>query len=531
MKLKFTLLFLLALCLGTLAKAQTEVTIAPTDGFVNQIIMADTNTDGTRVTPDAVYVLERDGVYFFQGPFENRGFKLQMKGADGTGKRPIIQSFPDSEGAIAGNMITGYGDIEMENIYFDCKSTDYDQKGSGRVLRSEFVGAKIEFRGCVFANCGQNGVMLPKATDYCKIDNCLFVNQGIIAFHDFGNGRVFDCRDSDIGLFSLTNSTFVNNVDRIVRHRGGSGVMDTTIVDHCTIINNMAYHGFIELGAVGTSVQLTNLLMVDCMGMGSDSTDETRLLELDAHGELDGAGNPRMVWVGSIPNDSTTFEIHNNIYTNTPAQEAWYASIGWLDEGPKWILTEEIKSKLSPEDLATAWVKKDFTLPNIADTPVDFYEFYWTPLPDGAGKTKIKTAQVNMDKRSTEYWQDTLDCQLITDDADFMGSDGLVIGDPFWESEISGTSVSNYRVSEIDMLSYPNPFSDQAIVRFTLDKSTSVSINIFDITGKSVRNINAGSFAAGENSIVIQRENLNSGIYLLKLNAGTSSGIMRISVK
>jgi hypothetical protein len=529
MKLKFTLLFLSALCLGTVAKAQTEVSIAPTDGFVNQIIMADTNADGSRVTPDAVYVLERDGHYYFQGPFENRGFKLHMKAAEGTGKRPYVQSYPDLAGAIAGNMITGYGDIELENIYFDCDGPDPAANGGGRVIRSEFVGAKIEVNGCVFANCGQNGVMLPKATEYCKMDNCLFVNQGIIAFHDFGNGRVFDCRDSDINLFSLTNSTFVNNVDRIVRHRGGSGVMDTTIVDHCTIINSMAYHGFIELGGVGTSVQLTNLLMVDCMGLGSDSTDETRLLELDAHGELDGAGNPRMVWVGSIPNDSTTFEIHNNIYTNRPAQEAWYASIGWLDEGPKWILTEHIKSKLSPEDLATAWVKKDFDLPNIPNTPVEFYEFYWDP--DGANKQKITTAEVDMDARSTEYWTDTLDCQLITDDQDFMGSDGVVIGDPYWKSEITGTGVADNYASGIEMLTYPNPFSEQAIVRFNLDKSSSVSFDIYDITGKSVRSINAGHFAAGENSFVIQRSNLRSGMYILRMKAGNNSGFMKISVR
>lgn len=530
MKLKFTFLFLLALCLGTVTKAQTEVPIAPGVGFVNQIIMADTNADGSRVTPDAVYVLERDQIYYTQGPFENRGFKLHIKAADGDGERPFLQSYPDGEGNIAGNMITGYGDIEMENIYFECKGPDDAARGSGRVLRNEFVGAKIEFRGSVFANCGQNGVMLPKATEYCKIDDCLFVNQGIIAFHDFGNGRVFDCRDSDIGLFTLTNSTFVNNVDRIVRHRGGTGVMDTTIVDHCTVINSMCYHGFIELGAIGTSVQLTNLLMVDCMGMGSDSTDETRLLELDAHGEVDGAGNPRMVWVGSIPNDSTTFEIHNNIYTNTPAQEAWYASIGWLDEGPQWILTEHIKSKLSPEDLATAWVKKDFTLPNTPDTPVEFYEFYWDPA--GANKQKITTALVDMDRRSPTYFLDTLDCQLITDDTDFMGSDGVVIGDPYWESEITGTGIApKYAAAGIEMATYPNPFSESAIIQFTLDRASDVSFDIYDITGKSVRSINAGSFAAGENSFVIPRGDLRTGMYILRMNAGNNTGFMKISVK
>jgi len=452
-----------------------------------------------------------------------------MKAADGDGVRPILQSYPDLEGSIAGNMITGYGDVEMENIYFECKGPDDAAQGSGRVLRNEFNGAKIDFTGCVFANCGQNGVMLPKATDRCVMDNCLFVNQGIIKFHDFGNGRVFDCRDSDINLFSLTNSTFVNNVDRIVRHRGGTGVMDTTIVDHCTVINSMAYHGFIELGAIGTSVQLTNLLMVDCMGLGSDSTDATRLLELDAHGEVDGAGNPRMVWVGSIPNDSTTFEIHHNIYTNTQAQDDWYASIGWLDEGPEFILTEHIKGKLSI-DPDSAWMKKDFTLPNTPDTPVEFYEFYWDPA--GANKQKIKTDAVDMDRRSIEYFLDTLDCQLITDDADFMGSDGQVIGDPFWKSEISGTGIApKYAAAGFEMVAYPNPLSENANIQFSLDKASTVSFDIYDITGKSVRSINAGSFAAGENSVVINRGDLKTGIYILRMRAGNNSGFTKISVK
>ena len=315
-------------------------------GFLDDLIMGDTSATGERLSD--VYVLRRDAEYLIQGQFSNYGWKLHIKAEDGTGKIPYVSCFPQEDGTIYGHMIRNYGDVELENIYFDGEDKDNpDARPAGRVIRSEFEGAKIDVRGCTFANCSQNGVMLPKATDYCKIDNCLFVNQGRFAFSDFGNGRVFDCRDAAINLFSLTNSTFVNNVDRIVRHRGGSGVMDVTIVDHNTVINSMCYHGFIELGNIGTSVQITNMLMVDCMGMGSDSTDATRLSELDAHGEKDGAGNARMVWIGSIPNDSTTFEIHNNVYTVTPAQQAWYESTGFVDEGPKWILTEHIKGKLS----------------------------------------------------------------------------------------------------------------------------------------------------------------------------------------
>jgi hypothetical protein len=57
-----------------------------------------------------------------------------------------------------------------------------------------------------------------------------------------------------------------------------------------------------------------------------------------------------------------------------------------------------------------------------------------------------------------------------------------------------------------------------------------VTIDIYDITGKSVRKIEAAYRGAGENAIVIQKDNLNSGIYILKMNAGNRNGIMKISV-
>ena len=500
-----------------------EKIIEPGLGFLDDIIVGDTATDGSRLSD--VYVLKRGAEYLVQGPFENRGWKLHIKAEDGTGDIPYVQVFAQVDGTINGNLITLYGDGEFENIYFDCQGADPAARPAGRVFRSEFEGCKLDVRGCTFANCSQNGVMLPKATEYCKIDNCLFVNQGRFAFSDYGNGRVFDCRDSEIDLFSLTNSTFVNNVDRIVRHRGGSGVMKEVIVDHNTIVNSMCYHGFIELGNIGTSVKITNNLMVDCMGLGSDSTDAVRLSELDAHGEVDGAGNARMVWIGSIPNDVTSFDISNNIYTVTAAQQTWYESTGFVDEGPNWILTEHIKGKLGA-GAATAWMKKDFTLPDIPDTPVDFYEYYWSPT--GSNKQKETTALVDYDTRDTDYWMNTLDCKLETTDADFNGSDGVVVGDPRWESTVTG--ISQFIANGIEMTSYPNPVTDQFTLRFALDEASSVTIDIYDITGKTMRRIEYDSYGAGENSIVIERESLNSGIYILKMNAGNRNGIMKISV-
>jgi hypothetical protein len=494
--------------------------IEPNIGFLDDLIVGDTASDGSRV--QTVYILRRDAEYLVQGPFENHGWKLHIEAEEGTGKKPHVMPYPQADGSIFGNLMTLYGDGEFKNIFFDGRPQDQTQPACGRIWRSEYEGLKLDIEGCVLANCSQNGIMLPKASDYVKVNNCQFFNMGIIAQSDFGNGRVFDCRDSEINLFSLTNSTFVNSIDRIVRHRGGSGVMKEVIIDHNTVINNAAYHGFIELGNIGNSIQITNNLMYDCMGLGADQSDATRLSELDAHGETDGAGNPKMVWIGSIPNDSTTFTIHNNVYSVSAELQAFYTANG-VDEGP--IFTDHIRGKISDPD--NAWVKRSVTLPEIPPTMTNFYEWYYSP--DGANKQKLTTQAVNYDMKSWAYWTDELDAQYSVTDPAFMGSDNVPVGDPNWESSVI-TSTNNISLSQLDMRFYPNPFSNSARLQFNLEEFSRVSISIYDITGRLTRQIDAGSFSPGVNIYEIQKENMQNGIYLLKLDAGAKVGLTKIIV-
>jgi hypothetical protein len=91
--------------------------------------------------------------------------------------------------------------------------------------------------------------------------------------------------------------------------------------------------------------------------------------------------------------------------------------------------------------------------------------------------------------------------------------------------------LNNISENGLDMITYPNPFSSQTTVRFNLEQSSEVSIDIYDITGKLARKIDAGTYTPGRNSIVIQKENLQRGIYLMKLNAGAESGISKIIIK
>ena len=753
MKLKFYFLFAMAIAFISTSNAQVEKVLDPMAGFLDDMITADTAADGTRI--ETTYILKRNSVYYVQGRFENQGWKLILKAEDGSGTRPRIKPYAQEDGSIYSDMILLYGDAEFENIFFDGEGIDPETRPTLRMIRSSFIGLKLDITGCAIANAAQAGIMVSRPADYVKVENCQFFNMGRFAFNDFGNGRVFDCRDSEINLFSLKNSSFANCVDRIIRHRGGSGVMDTVIMDHCTIINNASYHGFIELGNIGNKIQISNNLMVDCMGLGNDSTDLVRLSELNAHGEVDGLENPRMVWIGSIPNDSTMFEIHDNIYKVTSKQQDFYTRNN-IDEGPKWILTEHIKEKLG-NNAANAWLKKDFTLANKPADMTNFYDFYWDP--NGANKQKITTTLLDYDVKDFDYWENTFDCKYTADDVAFIGSDNIPVGDPNWGSivtadpapdnvvawwkfdgdatdylgtsdgtlmnggntayvdgllgkaidfagsesahiivphndiidfdstesfsvsllvkgeDMSGTwffvkgassnkapedhptwdgkryemyfsgttlrwvvdddvtksqcqfenanlklypdgwnhivgvrdrsnsmlyiyingekvqeyndqtklDISNsspmiignsepltktlsgamddariydealsatdiaalteeYGIKAIttaiddihsssDLKIYPNPFSGQTTLQFNMKNSTDVNISILDITGKTVRSIDAGNFAAGLNTFVIQRENMKPGIYFIKLDAGVNSGCSKIILR
>lgn len=217
-------LFIVLLFVGTTVNAQEEIIIEPGVGFINEIILADTLADGSRVG-DRVYVLKRDADYLVRGAFENIGWKLHIKAEEGTGALPYVRPYPSTDGTINTTFINLKGHGEFENIYFDGQPESDGAGIATRIWRCSYEGLELTVEGCVIDNCGQSAFFVGSAANYIRVNNCQFYNMGILWKYDIGNGRIFDCRGSEINEFSLTNSTFANSVDRIIRHRGGDGVM------------------------------------------------------------------------------------------------------------------------------------------------------------------------------------------------------------------------------------------------------------------------------------------------------------------
>ncbi|NWF88452.1 MAG: T9SS type A sorting domain-containing protein, partial [Ignavibacteriaceae bacterium] len=85
-------------------------------------------------------------------------------------------------------------------------------------------------------------------------------------------------------------------------------------------------------------------------------------------------------------------------------------------------------------------------------------------------------------------------------------------------SEISYSVISNY----------PNPFNPTTTIRYNLSESGNVKLVITNSLGKEVRILGTGFKEAGEYLVILNSENLPSGIYICSLitNGGITSNKM-----
>ena len=70
---------------------------------------------------------------------------------------------------------------------------------------------------------------------------------------------------------------------------------------------------------------------------------------------------------------------------------------------------------------------------------------------------------------------------------------------------------------------YPNPFNPSTNIEFTIPADGSVRLDLYDITGREVKNIISGNYSAGYYNVKINAEDLSGGIYFYRLTAGSFS--------
>ena len=77
---------------------------------------------------------------------------------------------------------------------------------------------------------------------------------------------------------------------------------------------------------------------------------------------------------------------------------------------------------------------------------------------------------------------------------------------------------------------YPNPVFSNATINFNVNAKANVSYQIYDLSGRMITNKVLGTYGEGTHSATINVENLTSGTYIIKVQAGAKSYTEKVIV-
>ena len=77
---------------------------------------------------------------------------------------------------------------------------------------------------------------------------------------------------------------------------------------------------------------------------------------------------------------------------------------------------------------------------------------------------------------------------------------------------------------------YPNPVRDDAKICFELNDNASVSYQVYDISGRMVKNERVGNYGQGKHEVNVSVDGLAKGAYVLRLNAGAQTSTVKFMV-
>lgn len=75
---------------------------------------------------------------------------------------------------------------------------------------------------------------------------------------------------------------------------------------------------------------------------------------------------------------------------------------------------------------------------------------------------------------------------------------------------------------------YPNPFNPSTMITFNVPQASHAKLSVFNSLGQEIAVLFEGFVPAGEKTVKFDAKNLNSGIYLYKLEAGSFSDVKKM---
>jgi hypothetical protein len=90
------------------------------------------------------------------------------------------------------------------------------------------------------------------------------------------------------------------------------------------------------------------------------------------------------------------------------------------------------------------------------------------------------------------------------------------------------THAEKIHAGQPKFIAYPNPFSSHCQIRFSLPRPENVQIDLYNLTGHKVAIVTSQWYDSGEHEVGLNAENLATGVYILRISAGSYSEVTRL---
>jgi hypothetical protein len=124
-----------------------------------------------------------------------------------------------------------------------------------------------------------------------------------------------------------------------------------------------------------------------------------------------------------------------------------------------------------------------------------------------------------------------------SNDGDVSGHHGQLVTEDIWVIKFAplNTNVAQLVKPLHAFKVYPNPVTNSANISFFLPVASKVSVNIYDVTGKEIKNLlnenlNSGYQELNWNCTTNDQQDVANGIFIVKITAGGYSSNMKITV-
>ena len=96
---------------------------------------------------------------------------------------------------------------------------------------------------------------------------------------------------------------------------------------------------------------------------------------------------------------------------------------------------------------------------------------------------------------------------------------------------ISDPTVSINEILESEIHLYPNIIQNEGTVTLTFEKNVNLHIDVYDATGKHIKNIYTGHINSGNHKINFNTAGIKSGLYFLKIISNNKTKVQKFFVE